>query len=832
VRSNLSVSAALGLGLLLLGAPSATWAQTRNETQILAIDGVPFARALDLEGDLAAMTAFQFSSNGGINEGLYFFEVGSSGTFQASPPRLLPSDYEASDQFGQGLAISGNRLAVSGYNHTYAGVRSAGAAWIFERDASGHWVETAEISQGIRNGRFGYYGIALDGDTLAGVAQVSPGLFSLYIYERDGSGNWNLALETPPEDFYNPNISLSGDTLVLGLPKPSSSYNKVGEVRIYQRQAGSWALIQNLLGSGTGYNANTQWGRSTAIYGDTLAFASNRLSPGEVLIYRRQPSGLFTQSKFITWLDGLDIWGVQLSSDRLVVPARNGKIYVYSRNLGGPDFWGFEVLLASSVPTTATSSGVAISGTRVLAQLRYTDGRSAPGIAAIFDVVAPSSTVNLALSGPSCTPMPTADLLATVESSHEVDTMTYQIGSAPAQTLCIGCGVSPQLYVAAAPLVACGNTVTVTATDILGLSRTASHSLTFDGEPPLIDPIYCSDRMVLLPAGRTSVYVPHPRAVDNCDTAITSSCGDGKNYPLGTTPISCTMADACGNSSSCSPNVTVVSEDGVTPGGPDCLIDDFGDAAIDPAWTLAAVGDVNQHSAAEGGGVLELTADGSTAFYGSDNAGFLYREMTGDFRAEVTIDGSTMTSGGAIRKAGLMVRQSLDTWDVRLIAELAPFWQNSSETHLQFVARTEYGGRGSWPVAQDVVGVPQTVRLAVLRTGNTLAVEYSTDGSATWIRPTSGLGGSITIPDLAPKLLVGLDMVSNNVSVTSTARFDDASICPATPEHQLARRTMKKARLQSLQPGFSLGSENCRQGSGALLQRQSAPPSAAQVLPR
>ncbi|MEM8997523.1 MAG: hypothetical protein AAGF23_22250 [Acidobacteriota bacterium] len=205
--------------------------------------------------------------------------------------------------------------------------------------------------------------------------------------------------------------------------------------------------------------------------------------------------------------------------------------------------------------------------------------------------------------------------------------------------------------------------------------------------------------------------------------------------------------------------------------------DDFDDGIVDPEWTLVGVGNANQQSVVEEDGVLKLTADGATAFYGADNAGFLYRQVTGDFRMETTIDGAPMITGGIYRKAGLMVRGGLDQWDVRLIAQLVPFWQDRDETHLQFVAREAFGTPGRLPVARDVIGGPRTVRLAVIRVGQTLSVEFSIDGGATWTRPTTGLGGSITIPDLPPTLLVGLDMVSNDISVTSTAHFDDFSIC-------------------------------------------------------
>ena len=208
-----------------------------------------------------------------------------------------------------------------------------------------------------------------------------------------------------------------------------------------------------------------------------------------------------------------------------------------------------------------------------------------------------------------------------------------------------------------------------------------------------------------------------------------------------------------------------------------CQTDDFNDGTVDPAWTLTGVGNANYHVATEVDGELQLTANGSTAFYGADNAGFLYREVTGDFRVETTIDGNPMTHGGKFRKAGLMVRQSLDPWNVRLLALLVPYWYNTDETHLQFAARQIYGAPGYHPVAKDVVGVPRVVRLAVVREGQTLSVEYSLDGGFSWIRPRSGLGGSVTLDGLAPTLLVGLGMVSNNVSELTTAHFDDVSIC-------------------------------------------------------
>ena len=203
-------------------------------------------------------------------------------------------------------------------------------------------------------------------------------------------------------------------------------------------------------------------------------------------------------------------------------------------------------------------------------------------------------------------------------------------------------------------------------------------------------------------------------------------------------------------------------------------VEDFEDGEIDSAWTLTGVGHANQESVAvvdDGGNMeLALTSDGATAYLGADNAGFLYQELTGDFRIETDLDTSTMTTGKAWRKAGLMVRASLDHLDARLLVMHAPV-----QGRLQFVAREVYGGPGNVKVAHEREA-PSQVRIAIERVGQVLSIEYSLNDGLTWITPTTGLGSSIEMPVLPGTVYVGLATVSNNISVTSTALFDNVAI--------------------------------------------------------
>ena len=133
-----------------------------------------------------------------------------------------------------------------------------------------------------------------------------------------------------------------------------------------------------------------------------------------------------------------------------------------------------------------------------------------------------------------------------------------------------------------------------------------------------------------------------------------------------------------------------------------------------------------------------------------------------------------MNTGKVWRKAGLMACASLDNVDLRLLAMVAPV-----QERLQMVARTVYDGPGNVKLGLEVPNAPALVDFAIERTGQTLSVQYSLDGRATWVTPSNGTGGSVDIPDLPASLLVGPAVVSNNISVTSTARFDDVKFCVA-----------------------------------------------------
>ena len=218
-------------------------------------------------------------------------------------------------------------------------------------------------------------------------------------------------------------------------------------------------------------------------------------------------------------------------------------------------------------------------------------------------------------------------------------------------------------------------------------------------------------------------------------------------------------------------------------GGPidGCLVDDFDDGVIDPAWSAAFIGDADQGGAVESAGTLKITGDGTTAYAGGDNGVFIYREIEGDYRVELDVLGFPTNQGGDYRKAGLMIRAGLGSLAARVMVQVIPDFGGTGSV-LQFRARTVAAGPGDVAIASNVRHVTTPVRLAIEKSGNVYSVQYSSNGGATWVTPAGGLQGSVSA-DLGAAPLVGSNVVSYDANVTLEAEVDNFQACSpgATP---------------------------------------------------
>ena len=102
--------------------------------------------------------------------------------------------------------------------------------------------------------------------------------------------------------------------------------------------------------------------------------------------------------------------------------------------------------------------------------------------------------------------------------------------------------------------------VTLTATDSGGASSTCSAAITvIDVTPPVISGVPANIMVEAAgPSGAAASWTA-PTAADNVDGTITVNCSpaSGSTFPLGTTTVNCSAADAAGNNSPATFNVTV-----------------------------------------------------------------------------------------------------------------------------------------------------------------------------------------------------------------------------------------------------------------------------------
>jgi len=303
--------------LLALGsaAPSA-WAQCELELQSLEpVDGHPgdtFGYRVERKGDLAVI-ASTFADAVGVDSGLATAWVRENGLWRLDGT-LLPADVAAGDIFAYAVAVDGEQLVVGAPGHDHPR-ENAGAVYVYARDKQGAWVERAHFTPpGAGPGAEFGYSLAVRGDRLlVGAPNRGMGVTGMaYLYRRDadGVGGWTLERELKSADpatgfHFGQDVTLGDHVLaVSGARRDIFPYDHTYVAHLRAEDAGgpgAWGQVQVL----------------------------------------ESPSG---DRDLFAWEIGLD-------GDRLIAaapaewnPSTNqvGAVYVFRRDLGGPENWGLE----------------------------------------------------------------------------------------------------------------------------------------------------------------------------------------------------------------------------------------------------------------------------------------------------------------------------------------------------------------------------------------------------------------------------------------------------------------------------------------------------------
>jgi hypothetical protein len=331
---------------------------------------------------------------------------------------LTSTDGVVNDQFGVAVAISADgRTAVIGApEHGSDG----GAAYIFVlRDGS--WTQVAELtpSDGGRRDMFGS-AVAIDGDgdtVLVGSPAHLDNKGAAYVFTRQHSTTWSQTAELTPSDLvvgdtFGTAVALSADGATAAVGAPTHGGSAAGWVYIFDLQRSGWTQAAELTSSDG--VANDSLGNSIAISPDgrtVVAGADGRNSAvGAAYLFTLGRSG-WSQAAELDPTDstGSDNFGnavaISTGGDTVVIGALGhrstiGAAYVYTRResswqqtaelaatggAGGDEFGTSVAISASGCTILSSSAGQGPDGVTYVFTLQRSGWTQAAALAPTTD---------------------------------------------------------------------------------------------------------------------------------------------------------------------------------------------------------------------------------------------------------------------------------------------------------------------------------------------------------------------------------------------------------------------------------------------------------------
>ena len=204
-----------------------------------------FGASLAMEGDLLVVGS---SGTDGEAGSAHVFHRMEDGWMHHAT--LMGEGVGADDAFGATVGLSDGAIFVG----APAADSSAGAAYVFEQDADGMWMQAARLegSEADAGVRFGTAIAAADGRAFVGAHGGNNAAGGVYLFERDAdSGAWTemqlLKGRVSEEgDRYGASLDLMGDELLVGIPRFA---NRAGGAIMYRRDEASngWESTMLLL---------------------------------------------------------------------------------------------------------------------------------------------------------------------------------------------------------------------------------------------------------------------------------------------------------------------------------------------------------------------------------------------------------------------------------------------------------------------------------------------------------------------------------------------------------------------------------------------------------
>ncbi|HEX3048181.1 MAG TPA: FG-GAP repeat protein, partial [Bacillota bacterium] len=279
----------------------------KQKTKLTPNDGNKWfgvGESVAISGDIGVVNAC-FDDEKGHNAGsLYIFERNGNGIW-GQKTKLTASDTVSGDYFGWSFAVSGNILAVSAPGDDDKGIDS-GSVYIFERDGDGNWNQKTKLAASDGTHSFGY-SIAISENT---IVVDSPGnesyngTESIYIFECDDRGIWNqksklIVGDGAEKNVISMSLAISGNIIALGSYFDDVNGEDSGSVYIFERDSyGDWNQKTKLTASDGA--SRDSFGYSVAVSGNMTIVGSyldddEGEDSGSVYVFERNSNGDWSQ---------------------------------------------------------------------------------------------------------------------------------------------------------------------------------------------------------------------------------------------------------------------------------------------------------------------------------------------------------------------------------------------------------------------------------------------------------------------------------------------------------------------------------------------------------
>ncbi|QDU65385.1 FG-GAP repeat protein [Engelhardtia mirabilis] len=234
-----------------------------------------FGWAVAIDGDVAMVGAYRDDTLFNDAGSVYVYTRQGSGTWLQTG-KLAASDATAGAEFGHAVSIDGN-FAVVGAPGAKSGFETSGAGYVFERQPDDSWLEIAKLASddNLGNDELGFDASISGSRVVLGAhLQDDNGNSSgaAYVYERQNDGTWLetaklLASDGVASDYFGYSVAVSGDNIVCGAWLDDDFGSGTGSAYVFELQAGNtWLEVAKLL---PGINqSNGHFGQSVAIDGD------------------------------------------------------------------------------------------------------------------------------------------------------------------------------------------------------------------------------------------------------------------------------------------------------------------------------------------------------------------------------------------------------------------------------------------------------------------------------------------------------------------------------------------------------------------------------------